>query len=274
MYTCMASICRWMVVIGILLIASNAGAQTKIPSLVLVVSIDALHPEALQRATIPTIRGLMQKGAYSLDGRSTEPPKTLIAHAAMFTGLSPLENGKMDNQWASGETTVQNTTFFNHAKNQGFKTGYFYSKEKLGYLVNNAIDVHQWSRDNAIDLAETFIKTPGPHFVFLHVNGLDEVGPQYGWLSPEYLEELSFIDDYLATIVELVTGKKHFLLVVTSDHAGHGKVHGSDHPDDYRLPLVLYSDTLAVKHFQSKPFGVIDLKRIVEGLVMGLAPSP
>lgn len=67
----MAPICRWIAVISILLISSYASAQTKIPRLVLVVSIDALHPEALQRASIPTIRGLMQKGAHSLDGRST-----------------------------------------------------------------------------------------------------------------------------------------------------------------------------------------------------------
>lgn len=77
---------------------------------------------------------------YTLDSRSTEPPKTLIAHTAMLTGLSPEESGKVDNDWIPGETTVKNDTIFDDAKSNGFKTGYFFSKEKLGDLVNNAVD--------------------------------------------------------------------------------------------------------------------------------------
>ena len=54
---------------------------------VLIISIDALHPDALHQTKIPTISKLMESGTYTLHGRSTEPPKTLIAHTAMFTGL-------------------------------------------------------------------------------------------------------------------------------------------------------------------------------------------
>ncbi len=45
----------------------------------------------------------MESGTYTLNGRSTDPPKTLIAHTAMFTGLSPEESGKVDNDWTPGE---------------------------------------------------------------------------------------------------------------------------------------------------------------------------
>lgn len=47
---------------------------------VVVISIDALHPEALNSAQIPTINKLMQAGAYTLDGRSTEPLSMTISH--------------------------------------------------------------------------------------------------------------------------------------------------------------------------------------------------
>jgi phosphopentomutase len=73
------------------------------------------------------------------------------------------------------------------------------------------------------------------------------VGPEFGWLSPEYPEELSFIDDYLSTIIETTIERQNYLLIVTSDHAGHGKTHGSDHPEDYRLPLIVCSDTLRLE---------------------------
>ena len=249
------------------LIPSYAGGNPRSLNNVVIISVDALHPEALQQAKIPTLSKLMQSGAYTLKGRSTEPPKTLIAHTAMFTGMAPGENGKVDNDWVPGEATVQESTIFDSARRNGFKTGYFYTKEKLGYLVNDAVNIHEWSRDNAIDLAGVFIKTPGRHFVFLHVSGLDQVGPEYGWLSPEYIEELSYIDAYLSSLIELLIDEKNYLIIVISDHAGHEKVHGSDHPQDYRLPLIVCSDTVSVKRFQGIPFSVIELKKSLEDLV-------
>ncbi|MGA9538969.1 MAG: alkaline phosphatase family protein [Desulfobacterales bacterium] len=173
----------------------------------------------------------------------------------------------MDNDWISGEVTVQKPTIFDSAQRNGFKTGYFYSKEKLGYLVNDAVNVHEWSRDSAIDSAGVFIKTTGRHFVFLHISGLDQVGPEYGWLSPEYIEELSYIDDYLSSLINSISDEKNYLIIVISDLAGHEKVHGSDHLQDYRLPLIVCSDTVAVKRFQDIPFSVIELKKSLEDLV-------
>ena len=111
---------------------------------VMIISIDALHPAALNGRATPTIYKVMKDGDFTLDGYSTNPPKTLISHTAMFTGLTPDKYGKMDNQWQSGEPTIKQKTIFDSAKHHGFQTGYFYSKEKLGFLINAAVDVHQW----------------------------------------------------------------------------------------------------------------------------------
>jgi len=263
-----ATIIACLVWLSIVLVSTpSVAAKAQRLTNVVIISIDALHPDALKQSKIPTLSKLMQMGSYTLDGHSTEPPKTLIAHTAMFTGLSPEENGKVDNHWALGDITVDRATFFDRAKRHGFKTAFFYSKEKLGYLVSCSVDVHEWSRDNAVDSAEAFIKTLGRHFIFLHVSGLDEVGPQSGWLSADYLEELSFIDEYLSSLVESVVKKQNYLLIVTSDHAGHGKIHGSDHPEDYRLPLIVCSDTVKVKRFQGISLSVTELKQLLENLI-------
>jgi hypothetical protein len=145
----------------------------------------------------------------------------------MFTGLGPAESGKSDNNWQPGEPTVAKNTIFNLARTYGFLTGYYYSKEKLGFLVNPSVGDHRFTKDNAVGIAHPFIQKPGNHFVFLHVSGLDEVGPVKGWLSPEYLEELSFIDDMLGALIDTVRQKGDYLIVITSDHAGRGTVHGS-----------------------------------------------
>ena len=58
---------------------------------VMIISIDALHPAALGPKTTPTIYEVMTEGTYTLEGRSTNPPKTLISYSAMFTGVGPDE---------------------------------------------------------------------------------------------------------------------------------------------------------------------------------------
>ncbi|MBW2584610.1 MAG: alkaline phosphatase family protein, partial [Deltaproteobacteria bacterium] len=96
---------------------------------------------------------------------------------------------------------------------------------------------------------------------------LDFVGPQHGWLSAEYMEELSYIDEYLTPLIESIKEQKNFLIIITSDHAGHGKIQGTQHPDDYNLPFIINSDTMEFKKFQNVRYYVTDLKHIVDGIL-------
>jgi predicted AlkP superfamily pyrophosphatase or phosphodiesterase len=206
---------------------------------VLIVSIDALHPDALGAKTSPTLHALMRPGRYTLEGKSVDPPKTLIAHTAMMTGLAPAENGKTDNDWKPGMPLVAKPTLFDDARQHGFRTAFYYAKPKLGYLVSKAVDEHALARDDGVDQARAFLAKEGKRFVFLHVSGLENAGTEYGWLSPEYLDELSYIDMALAPLLEAVSQRGAYFIIVTSDHAGHGRQHGTRHPDDYKLPLIL-----------------------------------
>jgi predicted AlkP superfamily pyrophosphatase or phosphodiesterase len=206
---------------------------------VLIVSIDALHPDALSEKTSPTLYALMRPGRYTLEGKSVDPPKTLIAHTAMLTGLAPEENGKMDNDWKPGMPRVARATLFDDAKRHGFRTAFYYAKPKLGYLVSKAVDAHALARDDGVDQAQAFFGKGGRRFVFLHVSGLENAGTDYGWLSPEYLDELSYIDLALAPLFEAVSQRGAHFIIVTSDHAGHDRQHGTSHPDDYKLPLIM-----------------------------------
>jgi len=209
---------------------------------VLIISIDALHPDALGEKTSKTVHSVMKKGVFSLNGKSTSPPLTLLSHAAMFSGIDPNDGGRKDNSWQPGQKQINHETIFDDAKVKNYSTGFFYSKEKLGFLYSDAVDLYQLDTDFSVENAITFFKKPGrKKFCFLHISGLDRTGPVEGWLSKGYMEELFFIDESLSSLVELITSKKGYLLIITSDHAGHGTIHGSNHPDDARLPLVMVS---------------------------------
>lgn len=205
---------------------------------VLVISIDALHPAALSAKVTPTLHVLMQSGRYTLEGRSIEPPKTLIAHTAMLTGLPPEQNGKVDNEWQPGEPRVAKPTLFDDARKAGYRTAYYYSKPKLGYLVSAAVGAHGLEPHAGIERTRAFFRGKGKRFAFLHVSGLEWAGGESGWLSRDYLDELTQIDTALAPLFDEVSKRGRYAIVVTSDHAGHDKLHGTDHPEDYKLPLI------------------------------------
>jgi len=238
---------------------------------VLIVSIDALHPDALSEKTSPTLNALMRSGRYTLAGKSVDPPKTLIAHTAMMTGLTPEESGKQDNDWQPGMPQVARETLFDDARQRGFRTAFFYAKQKLGYLLSYAVDEHALARDDGIDMARAFLSKGGRRFAFLHVSGLEDAGTDYGWLSPEYLDELAYIDLELAPLLADVGKRGTYLIVVTSDHAGHDRLHGTSHPDDFKLPLILAADH-GLPPLSAGAFRITGLKDIVQQMLAPDAP--
>lgn len=235
---------------------------------VLIISIDALHPDAIGPKSSPNLQYLMEHGSYTFDGSSTNPPLTLVSHTAMFTGKGPEKGGRTNNTWQKRQPGIKGNTIFNDAGTRGFSTGFFYSKEKLGYLVNPAVDQHTLDPDFSVENALDFFKASrGKQFCFLHISGLDRTGPLEGWLSPGYMEELFFIDKSIAPLISMVRSKGRYLMIVTSDHAGHGKVHGSDHPEDARLPLIMASDLIDLAKYQGIHFPVTHLKSILESVL-------
>ncbi len=227
---------------------------------VVIVSIDALHPSALTAQHSPITYGLLkQPGAILSEGVSTSPPKTLIAHAAMVTGKGPGNGGRTSNEWQSGQPGVQGRTLFHDAKVKGYRTGFFYSKSKLGYLVSDAVDTAEYSPEYAIEKGQQFIETGDMNFTFIHVSGLDIVGPLHGWLSPEYLEELSYIDQYLEPLYERIIQRRSYLLIVISDHGGYGKSHGGTHPEEAKLLFGIVSDSASLPTEKDGIYKAVDL---------------
>lgn len=234
---------------------------------VLVVSIDALHPTALGEKTSPALHALMQTGRYTLQGRSVDPPKTLIAHTAMLTGLPPGQNGKQDNDWQLGAARLATSTLFDDAKRRGYRTAFHYAKPKLGYLVSAAVDEHSLAPDDGIDKVAAFFRRGGRRMAFLHVSGLERAGVESGWLSSDYLEELAYIDMTLAPLLEQVRQRGAHAIVVTSDHAGHERQHGTQHPEDFKLPLIVATNLARVPPLPERIWNITELRQLVRGML-------
>jgi len=235
------------------------------PQQIVVVSIDALHPDAVTPAAAPLLYGLAEEGAANFDARSVTPPRTLVAHTAMITGLAPEDGGRTDNSWSPGEPRVQGETLFHAAKALGFRTGFFYAKERLGHLISPAVDESEltaFPEQEALNFLQA-----DKAFAFVHLSGLDQAGPSFGWLSPEYMEELGFIDEYLRPLVAHLRKTGSYLLIVLADHAGHDKQHGTTHPEDFKIPLIVVSDTCNVESGVTNTFRVDQLPALIHDLL-------
>lgn len=230
---------------------------------VVVISIDALHPDAVQRKYAPNIYKLIDGGFYSPMGQSTTPPLTLIAHTAMMTGLTPEQNGKKDNNWNEGSQTTDKPTLLMIAKTAGYETALIYSKKKLGYL-NSGADKAIFSSQDAIDKAAELVADGKHQFLFLHVSGLDTEGPISGWLSPEYMDEFGFIDEQLGALIGKIQKKGSALIIITSDHAGHDKIHGSDDPEDAKRPLIVWASDGKIEAVPAEALRIEGLKKYIE----------
>jgi len=64
----------------------------------------------------------------------------------------PEKGGRQDNNsWFAGQPGINGETIFNIAKSQGYSTGFFYSKEKLGFLANQAVDEQILDNDFSVE---------------------------------------------------------------------------------------------------------------------------
>jgi predicted AlkP superfamily pyrophosphatase or phosphodiesterase len=178
---------------------------------------------------------------------------------------------RSDTQLATSLSRVTQETLFDVAKRRGFQTAYFYGKTKLGYLINASVDEFALARDDGVDKAQAFLRGNGARFVFLHISGLEDAGAESGWLSSDYLDELTYIDTSLTPLLDEVTQRGSYLIVVTSDHAGHGRVHGTNDPEDFKLPLIIAADQV-LPPLPTGKFNISELKTLVEKTLTKDAP--
>ncbi|GAB4446793.1 MAG: hypothetical protein Fur0044_42900 [Anaerolineae bacterium] len=220
----------------------TAPAETKIQHVV-IISIDGLRPDALLAADAPTLDSLIIAGAYSPNAQTVKISETLPSHASMVSGVIPERHGILWGVPYIGWPGMNGPTMFSVAHEAGLSTAMVFGKDKLHYLaLPNSVDQCLGSdthdpeiRDNAIKVIQAGL----PHLMFVHFPDVDRVGHGYGWMSPNQFLAITFVDNLIGELLlELEKGGylNSTLLIVTSDHGGHGFRHGDDSPIDRTIP--------------------------------------
>ena len=220
---------------------------------VVLVSIDGLRPDAIERFGAATLQRLMREGSYSLRARTILPSKTLPSHASMLSGELPEHHGVLWNNVTSAETDiVEVPTIFSLARAHGYRTAAFFSKAKFQPLQRpGTLDYSQapggwfgrWSSRRTVDDILAYLESSQPNVLFVHLTDPDNAGHSDGWMSDAYGRAVRETDDALLSLMSATDdayGKGNYALIVTADHGGHEYGHGSDDPRDVTIPWIAW----------------------------------
>ncbi|MDR7435897.1 MAG: alkaline phosphatase family protein [Armatimonadota bacterium] len=240
--------------VALLGVLSLAGAQPasfgKAPYAILL-SMDGARPDALQEVGASW---LLEGASYTWKARTIFPSVTLPAHASMVTGLTPRRHGITQNRWNPGMPPIEVPTLFDYVKARGRTTAMVISKEKLGVLARpGAVDKVEVVRGRAAVVAERAIAVltqEKPGFLFIHFSDPDVMGHLHGWMSRPYLDAVSRTAAAVGRILKTAQEEKSrsFFAVITSDHGGHGTIHGTRSPEDMTIPWIALGDQVRRGH--------------------------
>jgi arylsulfatase A-like enzyme len=101
---------------------------------VVVVSIDGLRPDAIEKAGAETLRKLISKGAYCPKTETIRPSITLPSHTSMLTGLDFSRHEVVWNNYRPGH--IVHPTIFSVAQQTGKQSAMLFSKDKFHFLAN------------------------------------------------------------------------------------------------------------------------------------------
>jgi arylsulfatase A-like enzyme len=220
---------------------------------VVLVSIDGLRPDAIAAFNAPTLSKLVREGSYTLNATTIMPSKTLPSHTSMLTGEPPERHGVLWNNVMNDRPgTIEIPTIFAAARINGYRTAAFFSKAKFSHLqVPGTLDYSQapggwfgrWSSDDTLDDVEVHLAKHTPNLLFVHLTDPDAAGHSYGWMSAQYGRGVLRADHALARLIaaaDRAYGVGEYTVIVTADHGGNGKGHGSDHPFDVTIPWIAW----------------------------------
>jgi arylsulfatase A-like enzyme len=226
-----------------------------VTSHVVIVSIDGLRVDAVAQAVTPTLWRLAHEGSYTLSARTIMPSITLPSHTSMLTGVTPEVHGVT---WNTDEradhSTVAVPTVFGVAHARGLRTAAFFSKTKFHHLeVPGTLDHWRSPADGAASFSAKrtigdvarYLGTDKPNLLFVHVGEPDYAGHRSGWMSPAYLRAVRAADDAVARLIVLLDdalGAGEYTLLVTADHGGHARTHGSRDVRDVLIPWLAWGE--------------------------------
>lgn len=211
---------------------------------VLLISVDGMRPDAL--VAVPQAQEILKRAAFTLEGTTVDPSVTLPCHVSMFHSVDPARHGTTTNVYAPQVRPI--TGLFEVVKQRGLRSAFFYGWEELRdisrpgsldySLFCSGREIGREAMNNILtDAAIKHLTETDTDFTFLYLGYTDWAGHKYSWMSKEYMAAMDNSWQNIARILQVLP--EDMAVVITADHGGHDRTHGTLLPEDMTIPVIL-----------------------------------
>ncbi len=240
---------------------------------VILISIDGMRPDGLLGCGSDAVGFLCSRASYTFDARSVYPSITLPCHISLFYGVEPMRHGIVSNVFVP--QVHQISGLFERISAMGGVSAVFYGWEPMRNVApagtcKYATYVNAYTEESVdtllTDRAIELIEDKKPDFVYLYQVDTDEKGGHdNGWMSEEYLRRIRIAIENARRVVERF--EDEYTIIITADHGGHDRMHGTDMPEDMTIPM-FFIGTDFEKNKELKDVSILDIAPTVAA-VMG-----
>lgn len=216
---------------------------------VFIISFDGGKPSVIADSDMPVMKRMVAEGAHTWEARTIVPSITLPAHTSMISGVVQAKHRVTWNDWQPEKGLVRVPTIFSLARPHGFTTAIYAGKPKFKHLnVPGSLDefVLPLPKANAANVAAAFaarLPLLNADLCLIHFADPDNAGHAYGWGSPEQKLAFAKSDAALAVVMDALKAvgiADSSVVILTADHGGHDKTHGTDSLDDVIIPWIVW----------------------------------
>lgn len=211
---------------------------------VLLILVDGMRPDSL--TDIQKAQEIIEKSSYTMEAKTVMPSVTLPCHMSLFHSVDPSRHGTTTNIYAPQVRPINGLCEV--IKNNNKSSAFFYNWEELRDLTRpDSLSFSYFCRGRNIgydrankiitDAAIEYISDFYTDFTFLYLGDTDGVGHKYGWMSNEYIAAVNRSWDEIDKIINSLT--EDYTVIITADHGGHDRFHGTDLPEDMTIPLII-----------------------------------
>jgi len=211
---------------------------------VLLILVDGMRPDALPG--VAEAEEMRRLSAFAPAARTVFPSVTLPCHMSLFHSVDPDRHGITTNTYMPQVRPIQGLCERIHAAEKS--ASFFFNWEELRDLsrpgsLREAVFVsgHEFGWEEAnrrvTDAAVRAVSEGKTDFIFLYLGWVDEAGHASGWMGEEYMNAVRSSWRDIARTVAAIPGDEEWSVIVTADHGGHARGHGTKLPEDMTIPI-------------------------------------
>lgn len=212
---------------------------------VVLILADGMRPDSI--TNIENAQRIISESSYIMNAETVYPSVTLPCHISLFHSVTPQRHGTTTNTYVPQVRPIDGlcevlrykgdkkcAIFYNWeeirdvSRPNSLAHSCFYAGRRIGYKEAGEVLTDELIR---------YLKNYDTDFTFLYFGYPDMAGHSHGWMTDEYMEAIQSSWDNIEKIMAALGDE--YTYIITADHGGHDRTHGTDLPEDMLIPIII-----------------------------------